>query len=79
MLFYPGFDVLPPFVVYHTSRMNDARLQATCNALGRRLDRLWDDAPIAFRKQNHGDYAIPLLTLREELAGGRSGFAAHIE
>jgi NAD(P)H dehydrogenase (quinone) len=71
--------VLPPFVLYHTSMMDDARLRATYEALGQRLDRLWDDAPIAFRKQNHGDYAIPLLTLREELAVGQTGFAAHVD
>ncbi|BBU32352.1 dehydrogenase (plasmid) [Burkholderia sp. THE68] len=79
VLFYPGFDVLPPFVVYQTSMMDDARLDATCDALGRRLDRIFGDAPIAFRKQNHGDYAIPHLTLRDELAAEQSGFAAHID
>ena len=79
MLFYPGFDVLPPFVLYETHRMDEARMQATYDALGRRLDGLWDDAPIAFRKQNHGDYAIPQLTLRDELAAGKTGFAAHID
>jgi NAD(P)H dehydrogenase (quinone) len=77
VLFYPGFDVLPPYVVYQTSKMNDARLNATFDALGQRLDRLWEDAPIPFRKQNHGDYVIPQLTLREELAEGQRGFAAH--
>jgi NAD(P)H dehydrogenase (quinone) len=79
VLFYPGFDVLPPFIVYHTSQMDEARLRETRDALGERLDRLWDDTPIAFRKQNDGDYAIPLLTLRDELAEGRTGFAAHVE
>lgn len=79
VLFYPGFDVLPPFVVYHTNRMDDARFAATRDAFGERLDRLWNDTPIAFRKQNHGDYAIPRLTLRDELAAGKTGFAAHIE
>jgi NAD(P)H dehydrogenase (quinone) len=79
MLFYPGFDVLPPFVLYETHRMDEARLLATYEALGQRLDRLWNDAPIAFRKQNHGDYAIPQLTLRDELAAGKIGFGAHID
>jgi len=79
VLFYPGFDVLPPFVVYHTSTMDGARLDATFHKLGQRLDRLFDDTPIAFRKQNHGDYAIPRLTLRDELAAGQSGFGAHID
>ncbi|MRB55742.1 flavodoxin family protein, partial [Bacillus thuringiensis] len=30
-----------------------------------------------FRRQNHGDYLIPSLTLRPELAVGESGLAIH--
>ncbi len=78
MLFYPGFEVLPPYVVYRTSRMDEARLNAVRAELGKRLDHLFDDEPIPYRKQNAGDYAIPALTLRDELAAGRSGFAAHL-
>jgi NAD(P)H dehydrogenase (quinone) len=79
MLFYPGFDVLPPYVVYQTSRMDDARVQSIRASLGERLDRLWDDAPIAWRSQNGGDYDIPQLTLRADLAAGQSGYAAHLD
>lgn len=79
MLFYPGFDVVPPFVVYQTSRMDEARLQATRDALGDRLDTLWDSQPIAFRQQNGGAYAIPQLTLHDQHAEGMSGFGAHVE
>jgi NAD(P)H dehydrogenase (quinone) len=78
VLFYPGFDVLPPYVVYQTNKMDDARLNATYDALGQRLDRLWEDAPIPYRKQNHGDYLIPQLTLREDVSAGQSGFGAHV-
>ncbi len=38
-----------------------------------RLDTLWQTEPIPFRRQNHGDYLIPSLTLRPELAPGQSG------
>ncbi|MDR5773960.1 MULTISPECIES: NAD(P)H-dependent oxidoreductase [unclassified Caballeronia] len=79
MLFYPGFDVVPPFVVYRTSKMDETRFEATRDALGERLDTLWDNAPIAYRRQNHGDYRIPQLTLRDEHAAGQTGFAAHVE
>ncbi|MDE1140621.1 NAD(P)H-dependent oxidoreductase [Paraburkholderia tropica] len=79
VLYYPGFDVLPPFVVYRTSRMDDARFAQTREALGERLDRLWETAPIAFRQQNAGAYEIPALTLRDEIAPGRTGFAAHVD
>ncbi len=79
VLYYPGFDVLPPFVVYQTGRIDNARYSEIRDALGRRLDTLRDTAPIAFRPQNGGAYAIPEMTLRPEVAAGRIGFSAHIE
>ena len=77
VLFYPGFDVVPPFLVYRASRMDEARFAETCEALGRRLDELWSTRPIAYRLQNAGDYEIPALTLKEGIAPGLEGFAAH--
>ena len=78
VLYYPGFDVLPPFLVYRTGRMDEARFAATREALGERIDTLWSTAPIAFRPQNAGAYEIPALTLRDEIAPGSAGFAAHV-
>lgn len=78
ILYYPGFDVLPPFVAYRTGRMDAARFARLTDALGRRLDTLFSAAPIPFRKQNAGDYEIPALTLRPDIAPAASGFAAHI-
>ncbi|MCT7339813.1 hypothetical protein N5K55_01570 [Pseudomonas aeruginosa] len=46
--------------------------------MGRRLDDLQRAAPIPFRRQNGGDYLIPALTLRDELAPQRAGFAMHL-
>ena len=79
VLHYPGFDVLPPFLVYRTSRMDEVRFAAVREELGQRLDNLWQTAPIPYRKQNAGDYEIPALTLRAELAEGQSGFGAHLD
>ncbi|WP_277961251.1 NAD(P)H-dependent oxidoreductase [Pseudomonas sp. RIT-To-2] len=78
ILHYPGFDVLPAMVIHRTGRMDDDRYATVAHALGQRLDALWSDAPIAFRPQNGGDYAIPQLTLREDIAPGVQGFAAHV-
>lgn len=77
VLYYPGFEVLPPFVVYRTSRVDEARFDTIREELGRRLDALATTEPIAFRPQNGGDYDIPQLTLRDDVAPGRTGFAAH--
>jgi NAD(P)H dehydrogenase (quinone) len=48
-----------------------------CRELGQRLDTLASTAPIPFRRQNYGDYLIPSLTLRPELAVGESGLTIH--
>jgi len=77
ILFYPGFDVMPPFAIYRTSKVDDAGFATACRDLERRLDGLWTDAPIAFRRQNGGDYLIPQLTLWPELAAGREGLDIH--
>jgi NAD(P)H dehydrogenase (quinone) len=78
ILYYAGFDVLPPFVVYRTSRMDSARFSSICAQLGQRLDNLWETPPVPFRPQNAGAYQIPDLTLRPDIATGQTGFGAHI-
>ena len=79
ILYYPGFDVLPPFVLYRTGRIDEALFARTCDALGQRLDDLSKTAPIPFRPQNAGAYDIPELTLRPEIAPGQSGLSIHRE
>jgi NAD(P)H dehydrogenase (quinone) len=78
VLFYPGFDVLPPFVVYRTGRMDETRFAQTTDALGRRLDELWSTRPIPYRRQNAGDYEIPECTLKEEILPGQVGLGVHL-
>ena len=79
ILHYPGFDVMPPVLVYRSGKMNEARYAELEARLAARLDGLWTDAPIAFRKQNAGDYSIPALELKPELAPGRTGVGVHVE
>jgi NAD(P)H dehydrogenase (quinone) len=80
ILYYPGFDVLPPFVAYKIGqgRVDAARYESLTETLGTRIDAFWTTTPIAFRQQNAGDYEIPALTLRPEIAPGQVGFAAHV-
>jgi NAD(P)H dehydrogenase (quinone) len=79
ILYYPGFDVLPPYVVYRTGKMDEARFAKIRDELGERLDNLWKTSPIPFRKQNAGDYDIPALTLRAELAPGQTELGIHVK
>lgn len=78
ILYYPGFDVLPPFVVYRTGRLDEARYEATLDALGERLDALFETAPIPYRTQNGGDYEIPSMLLKPGLSAGREGLDIHL-
>jgi NAD(P)H dehydrogenase (quinone) len=79
ILYYPGFDVLPPFVIYQTSRIDETNYPEVRDALGQRLDDLWTAAPIPFRPQNSGAYTIPELTLRADIEPEKVGFGAHVE
>jgi len=79
ILHFPGFDVLPSFIVYKTSGLSEEPFRQVTAQLGERLDNLWTDAPIPFRKQNAGDYEIPALTLKPGLEqAGASGVQLHL-
>ena len=79
ILFYPGYAVLPPFVAFRVDRLDAAGFEALAEGLRARLRALETTAPIAFRRQNGGDYTIPALELRPGLgAPGASGFSLHV-
>ncbi|PWB28106.1 NAD(P)H dehydrogenase [Stenotrophomonas sp. SPM] len=79
ILFYPGFDVLPPHVIYRSSKVGEQNVADVLEGLGRRLDGLASDAVIPYRRQNAGDYLIPSLELRPGLAEGAAGLGIHQE
>jgi NAD(P)H dehydrogenase (quinone) len=79
VLYYPGFEVLPPFVVYRAGSIDAERLLGVQRDLQLRLDTLWTQAPIRYRAQNAGDYDIPALTLKPgRESDGRHGFGLHV-
>lgn len=79
ILYYPGMDVLPPFVTYAAHRLSPEDFTDTAKAWEQRLLSIEKTAPIAYRPQNGGDYERPALRLREGLeAKGRTGFGLHI-
>lgn len=78
VLFYPGFTVLPSFVVYRADGLKQEKFPETARALEQRMSELFITEPIAYRRQNFGDYEVPSLRLlpgRE--AEGTTGFALH--
>lgn len=79
ILYYPGYDVLPPFVAYQTDRLDEAGFAPLAGRLRERMHTLATTAPIPFRQQNGGDYLIPGLELRPDLgAAEASGFSLHL-
>ncbi|MEU0503436.1 hypothetical protein [Nocardia sp. NPDC005998] len=79
ILYYPGMDVLPPFVTYGADRVSPADFTDVAKAWEQRLLSIEQTDPIAFRTQNGGDYELPALRLREGLeAKGRTGFGLHV-
>lgn len=79
ILYYPGYDVLPPFVAYRVDRLDEAGFEAVAERLRDRMRTLGSTAPIPYRRQNGGDYLIPSLQLRPELGDPKAaGFALHL-
>lgn len=78
VLYYPGFDVLPPFLVYRTGKIDLDRYKQTTADLGARLDTLWTADPIPYRMQNAGDYEIPAMELKAGLSSARHGLDIHL-
>lgn len=80
ILYYPGYDVLPPFVVYKADKLGEAGFEAIAERLRERMRTLATASPIPYRRQNGGDYLIPSMQLRAGLEPPEaSGFALHLE
>ncbi len=78
ILYYPGFDVLPPFVLYGANRLDETTFEAAAERLRERMRTLPTIPPLPFRRQNGGDYLIPSMQLRPDLGDpGARGFALH--
>ena len=79
MLYYPGFQVLPPIVIYRADRVSEDGYKEALNEIIERFDNFDTVKPIHYRKQNFGDYEIPSLRLKEGLEQpGETGYDIHI-
>jgi len=80
ILYYPGYQVLPPFVLYQVDRFDDAHFASAVRELRERMRTLESTPHIPFRSQNGGDYSIPSMQLRPGLdTPGSSGFSLHVQ
>jgi NAD(P)H dehydrogenase (quinone) len=76
MLFYPGMDVVEPFVVYESVRLTDEQYKTYQEAFKARLAGLFDETPYAYRAQRGGDYDAN-LRLRPGLEDAATGTNIH--
>jgi NAD(P)H dehydrogenase (quinone) len=78
LLFDPGYQVLPPVVVYQSDRVDDDGFAAAEARLRTTMASLFSVTPIPFRRQNDGDYTIPAMELTAEAVPPEVvGFGAH--
>src|SRR4051794_32411654 len=79
ILYYPGYDVLPPFVVYRADRFDAAGFEPVAERLRERMRTLGTTPPIPYRRQNGGDYLIPSMQLKPDIdVADATGFALHL-
>jgi NAD(P)H dehydrogenase (quinone) len=76
VLFYPGMTVVPPAVFYEVNRPTPEAVEAMADDYVRRLLDIATAEPIAFRRQNGGDYD-DVQVLKPEFGAGLTGHAAH--
>ena len=77
ILFYPGMTVLPPFATYLADRLDIQQWPSIAAAFQARLDGLFTDEPIPFRRQNGGHYDTQQV-LKPGLGHGASGTRIHL-
>ncbi|KAM3099862.1 NAD(P)H-dependent oxidoreductase [Phormidesmis sp. 146-12] len=77
ILWYPGMDVLPPFVVYQADRLTAEQYETVAQDYQQRLENLFTDAPIPYRSQNGGHYDERQV-LKSEFGSGQGGLRLHL-
>ncbi|KAJ9610671.1 hypothetical protein H2200_005448 [Cladophialophora chaetospira] len=78
ILFYTGFDVLPPFVAYRVDRLDETEFHALADKLRERIRTIAVTNPISYRMQNGGDYIVPSMVLRDDIQSANPlGFQLH--
>ncbi len=76
-LFFAGMAVLPTHAIYDVGRLGPDAAAAAFLHWRARLRCLFSDEPIAFRRQNAGDYPDRHV-LGSSVLPGLTGFAAHV-
>ncbi|MFI6169453.1 NAD(P)H-dependent oxidoreductase [Nocardia sp. NPDC051052] len=78
ILYYPGMDVLPPFLVHGTIRLGSERFDEVADDLRERLSNLEKIEPIRYRPQGGGDYDRSLRLEPGRESVDATGFGLHV-
>ncbi|MEO0035089.1 MAG: hypothetical protein RLZZ501_1112 [Pseudomonadota bacterium] len=76
-LFYPGLEVLEPFTLFQADRLPREQWPEVAARYRARLEGLFRDPPIPFRRQNGGHYDGQQV-LKDGLGQGLSGARLHL-
>lgn len=76
-LFFPGLDVLPTHAIYGAGKLEEAAAEAEFAAWRLRLQHIFKEAPIPFRRQNSEDYQHNILA--DHIAAGETGLTIHVD
>ncbi|HBS81944.1 MAG TPA: flavodoxin family protein [Halomonas campaniensis] len=76
-LFFPGLDVLPTHAVYGSGKLSKANVEKELATWHLRLNHLFNESPIPFRRQNGGEYQFNILA--DHIAAGKKGLTIHID
>ena len=76
-LFFAGMDVLPTYAVYGSSHLTAAQVHGAKAVWRSRVERLFEEDSIPFRRQNAGDYPNGHV-LADHVAIGQTGLPAHV-
>lgn len=75
-LFYPGMQVLDPFVVYQSDRVSDEQWPEIASGLEARMESLFTARRVPYRTQNGGHYDGQQV-LKPGLGEGETGVRIH--
>lgn len=76
VLFYPGFEVVPPTVLYEAGKADATVVERMATHYIERLLTINETEPIPLRPQNGGDYD-DVQVLKPGLGAGQKGHALH--